>query len=754
MRTFKRNAARAQAQQGEPPASGTDRAGGRTRGVGAFAVSLRARFILLVVGLFVSLTLTMIVAASYIDLREDDRKAADVATVIARTVSRLASDHIVASRYGALESELRSIASDPLVLRAYVFDVLNEVSIDGGVDASYEETEIPRALIDEVLASGRRKVMLEDGVVEVALPVLVSGNRVPVGVALVVYERPDASQLIQRIWFRNALIALFLIAGAMPLTVHFGNGFLRPIRELTRVAHRVSAGDFDAPFPVERRDEIGVLARAYSDMVRTIRGNLERIHQLAFIDSVTRLANRESFRAEMEKAIAMGGQEKAGFAVLFIDLDRFKRVNDTYGHDVGDKLLAQVARRLSLEVCGQDRRIEGLVEPEPDERGQGPRNLPLIARLGGDEFAVLLRGCISRATAACVAQVALGAVRGITSVDGIPVSIGASIGIAIYPHDGHSHTVLMKNADIAMYAAKTAGGLGYAFYNAEADRAAAERMRLETELKLAVPHGELVLHYQPQVAAGSGALVGAEALLRWNHPERGLIGPGAFIGLAEETGLIVEIGRWVLREACLQTAEWHRRGQNICIAVNISQAQFRDPDGFAATVMTILEETGLPPTFLELEITESMAMRDAAEIACIVDPLRDAGVRFAIDDFGTGYSSLAHLTRLPFDIFKIDQNFTAGIGQDQSAEVIVQTILAMAGSLNYDTVAEGVETREQLDFLTAHGCTMAQGYLIGKPMTLDNFEGWMGAWHASKGTVAPRSPGAVNVTAKRCTAAG
>ncbi|WP_321342703.1 EAL domain-containing protein [Breoghania sp.] len=722
--------------------------------MGAFAVSLRARFILLVVGLFVSLTLTMIVAASYIDLREDDRKAADVATVIARTVSRLASDHIVASRYGALESELRSIASDPLVLRAYVFDVLNEVSIDGGVDASYEETEIPRALIDEVLASGRRKVMLEDGVVEVALPVLVSGNRVPVGVALVVYERPDASQLIQRIWFRNALIALFLIAGAMPLTVHFGNGFLRPIRELTRVAHRVSAGDFDAPFPVERRDEIGVLARAYSDMVRTIRGNLERIHQLAFIDSVTRLANRESFRAEMEKAIAMGGQEKAGFAVLFIDLDRFKRVNDTYGHDVGDKLLAQVARRLSLEVCGQDRRIEGLVEPEPDERGQGPRNLPLIARLGGDEFAVLLRGCISRATAACVAQVALGAVRGITSVDGIPVSIGASIGIAIYPHDGHSHTVLMKNADIAMYAAKTAGGLGYAFYNAEADRAAAERMRLETELKLAVPHGELVLHYQPQVAAGSGALVGAEALLRWNHPERGLIGPGAFIGLAEETGLIVEIGRWVLREACLQTAEWHRRGQNICIAVNISQAQFRDPDGFAATVMTILEETGLPPTFLELEITESMAMRDAAEIACIVDPLRDAGVRFAIDDFGTGYSSLAHLTRLPFDIFKIDQNFTAGIGQDQSAEVIVQTILAMAGSLNYDTVAEGVETREQLDFLTAHGCTMAQGYLIGKPMTLDNFEGWMGAWHASKGTVAPRSPGAVNVTAKRCTAAG
>ncbi|WP_321499392.1 EAL domain-containing protein [Breoghania sp.] len=697
------------------------------------------------------MTLTMVATASYLDLRDDDRKTLDMATVIARTVGRLAAPEIVNARHTPLENLLRGIASDPLVLRVHVYDAISAVDVDSGVDASSEAKEIPRSLIDEVLASGRRKVMLEEGEVEVAVPILVSGNRVPAGVALVTYARPYASEVVERIWFRSALIAVFLIAGAMPLTVHFGNGFLRPIRELTHVAHRVSAGDFNAPFPVERRDEIGVLARAYSDMVRTIRGNLDRIHQLAFIDSVTRLANRESFRVETEKVVSTAGSEKKGFAVLYIDLDRFKRINDTYGHDVGDKLLTHVARRLTLELCGQDRRIDGLGQPNA-ANGQGEEALPLIARLGGDEFAVLLPGCASRAAAACVAQVALGAVRGISSVDGIPVSIGASIGIAIYPLDGDSHMTLMKNADIAMYAAKTAGGLGYAFYNAEADRAAAERMRMETELKQAVARDELLLHYQPQISTGSNALVGAEALLRWNHPERGLIAPGAFISLAEETGLIVEIGRWVLHESCRQAADWHRRGMKVRIAVNISQAQFRDPDGFANTVMAILDETGFSPAFLELEITESMAMRDPNEIARIIDPLRDAGIRFAIDDFGTGYSSLAHLTRLPFDIFKIDQNFIAGIGEDKSAEVIVQTILAMAGSLHYDTVAEGVETREQLAFLKDHGCTMAQGYLIGKPMTFDSFESWMEACAASRGPGEDVDAGPADGETARCTA--
>ncbi len=726
MRSFKQKAVLALTSRASSSARDGDRTGKRSRGPGPFGISLRARFILLVVGLFVSLTLTMVATASYLDLRDDDRKAIDTATVIARTVGRLAAPHIASSRHAALEDVLLSVAADPLVLHAHVFDAMNAVNVHNGLEAHHEPNEITSSLIDEVLASAKRKVMLGDGEVDVAVPIFISGNRVPVGVALISYARPYASEVVERIWFRSALIAVFLIAGAMPLTVHFGNGFLRPIRELTHVAHRVSAGDFNAPFPVERRDEIGVLARAYSDMVRTIRGNLDRIHQLAFIDSVTRLANRESFRAQTEKVIARATAEQKGFAVLYIDLDRFKRINDTYGHDVGDKLLTHVARRLTLELCGQDRRIDCLVQPHT-VGGQGAENAPLIARLGGDEFAVLLPGCASRAAAACVAQVALRAVCGISSVEDIPVSIGASIGIAIYPLDGDSHMTLMKNADIAMYAAKTAGGLGYAFYNAEADRAAAERMRMEMELKQAVARGELLLHYQPQISTGSGALVGAEALLRWKHPERGLVAPGAFIGLAEETGLIVEIGRWVLHESCRQAADWHRRGMQVRIAVNISQAQFRDPDGFANTVMTILDETGLPPTFLELEITESMAMRDANEIARIIDPLRDAGIRFAIDDFGTGYSSLAHLTRLPFDIFKIDQNFIAGIGDDKSAEVIVQTILAMARSLHYDTVAEGVETREQLDFLKDHGCTMAQGYLIGKPMTLDSFEGWMEA---------------------------
>ena len=557
------------------------------------------------------------------------------------------------------------------------------------------------------------------------MPVVEREGAPVIGVAVVSLLRPDASQMVRTIWQRNALIAIFLIAGAMPLTFHFGNGFLKPVRHLTRVAHRVSAGDFDAPFPVERRDEIGVLARAYSEMVSTIRGNLERIHQLAFIDSVTKLCNRECFRNEMESAIAAAEREEATFAVLFIDLDRFKRVNDTYGHDVGDKLLATVARCLTLTICGSDAVPMSAARAAPDTLVPTIPDMPVVSRLGGDEFAVFLPRCHCSSEASRVAEAVLGAVRNTGAVDGIPVAVGASVGIALYPRDGRTYTTLMKNADIAMYAAKQAGGTGYSFYNAEIDRAAAARVRLETQLQEAVARNELVLHYQPQVSASTGALVGVEALLRWNHPERGLIGPGAFIDLAEETGLIVEIGRWVLREACQQGARWHAAGCSLRVAVNISMAQFRDPEGFSAMVMGVLKETGLVPALLELEVTESMAMRDATEIARIVDPLREAGIRFAIDDFGTGYSSLAHLTRLPFDIFKIDRNFTSGIGSDQSAEVIVQTILAMARSLNYETVAEGVETREQMAFLKSHGCTMAQGYLFGKPMSRPALEAWI-----------------------------
>lgn len=696
---------------------------------------MRVRFILLVVGLFAGLTVTMIVAASYVDLREEEKKAIDNATTLAKTISRLAVPHLLHHQYRTLEKELESIAADPYVHRAEVYDPSDDLRIDGDPRHSFMDSAAPSSVIRDVLTSGYRQVRLTDGMVEIALPVVAREGEPPVGVAFVAMVRPDAADVVRTIWQRNALIAIFLIAGAMPLTFHFGNGFLRPVRHLTRVAHRVSAGDFDAPFPVDRKDEIGVLARAYSEMVNTIRGNLERIHQLAFIDSVTKLCNRECFRGEMEQVIARAERVADTFAVLFVDLDRFKRVNDTYGHDVGDKLLAAVARGLTVTICGSEAGVSPTRGATHEARLPITARGPVVARLGGDEFAVFLPGCRSPEAAGLVAEAVLGAVRNTGAVDGIPIAVGASIGIALYPRDGRTYTTLLKNADIAMYAAKKAGGMGYSYYNAEIDRAAADRVRLETELQEAVSRGELVLHYQPQVSARTGDLVGVEALLRWNHPQRGLIGPGAFIDLAEETGLIVEIGRWVLRDACQQGARWHAAGRRLRVAVNISMAQFRDPEGFSAMVIGVLEETGLPPSLLELEITESMAMRDATEIARVVDPLREAGIRFAIDDFGTGYSSLAHLTRLPFDIFKIDRNFTAGIGSDQSAEVIVQTILAMARSLDYETVAEGVETTEQLAFLTHNGCTMAQGYLVGKPMSLADMEAWMKTgWSGSQET--------------------
>jgi diguanylate cyclase (GGDEF)-like protein len=386
------------------------------------------------------------------------------------------------------------------------------------------------------------------------------------------------------------------------------------------------------------------------------------------------------------------------WALLFLDLDKFKHVNDTLGHDVGDDLLKAVAARLQHCVRKSD----------------------YIFRLGGDEFTIILNDLINDADVAKVAQKIQEEVGRPCRIRDNELYITVSIGISVYPNDGEDVETLVKNADMAMYAAKEEGQ-GYRFFTEGMHRQALERMILESNLRNALHRNQFVLYYQPLVD-DRHRIIGMEALLRWQHPELGMISPAKFIPLAEETGDIVPIGKWVLHTACQQARKWYDMGyEELYVAVNLSTRQFKEPD-LVDTVEQVLETTGLPQECLKLEITEGGIMENPEQVIAKMKLLRAKGIRFSIDDFGTGYSSLSYLKRFPIDILKIDRSFVTDSPTNKDDQEIIKTIISMARNLNMDTVAEGVETEEQLDFLARQGCHMMQGYYFGRPMPADKFE--------------------------------
>ena len=449
------------------------------------------------------------------------------------------------------------------------------------------------------------------------------------------------------------------------------------------------------------RDESGKIANyvaVFTDISQMKRSEAELNH-LAHHDPLTELPNRLLLDARLEYAIQHAQREGTSLTILFIDLDRFKIVNDSLGHPAGDKLLRSVAALLGACVRGED----------------------TVARLGGDEFVIVLEGVGNNGDAAEMAKKILNALSQRYDLNGQDVFIGASIGISTYPADGRDGTTLLKNADAAMYLAKEEGRNTFRFYSAELTRAAHDRLNLESELRHAIEQQEFVLHYQPQVDASSGAIVGAEALVRWQHPQFGLISPLRFIPLAEETGLIVPLGDWVMNAVCEQLSAWLESGlPSITLAVNLSPRQFQHRD-LVKQLRTVLDATGLPPRLLELEITEGAIMERGKSAVTALQALKDLGLRLAIDDFGTGYSSLAYLRRFPIDTLKIDQSFMRDIPHDTGAMEIAITIIAMAHNLRMQVLAEGVETAAQLAFLQRNGCNTYQGYLYSRPVTAESF---------------------------------
>jgi diguanylate cyclase (GGDEF)-like protein/PAS domain S-box-containing protein len=425
----------------------------------------------------------------------------------------------------------------------------------------------------------------------------------------------------------------------------------------------------------------------------------EQIEYQAYHDVLTGLPNRLLFRDRISIALAHARRTGRSVAVMFLDLDQFKLVNDTLGHTVGDRLLQAIGARLVSCVRAED----------------------TVARMGGDEFTILLSDLIDRRGAATVALKVLDAVRHPVTVDQHELFVSTSIGISMFPDDGDDAETLLKNADRAMYHAKELGRDNYQYATATAQEGEG-RLALERSLHHALERGELVVHYQPMVEIATGSVVGAEALVRWNHPERGMVQPEEFIPVAEETQLIVPIGEWVMRTACAQMKAWHDAGHDwLRIAVNLSPRQFQHRD-LSTTIERVLEETGFPPTFLELEITESTAMQNVDLSLSVLNRLKEMGLRISIDDFGTGYSSLSYLKRLPVDTVKIDQYFVRDLTAENGDTAIITAVIWMARALNLRVIAEGVETEEQLAFLRREQCAEMQGFLHSEPMPAAEFE--------------------------------
>jgi diguanylate cyclase (GGDEF)-like protein/PAS domain S-box-containing protein len=444
------------------------------------------------------------------------------------------------------------------------------------------------------------------------------------------------------------------------------------------------------------RDDAGLISHfvvAQYDISAVMRFEAELQYQAGH-DALTGLANRHLLAERLSGAIAEAARAGAGLWVVFVDLDRFKYVNDTLGHEAGDAMLRVLGERLKGAVGEAD----------------------TVARMGGDEFVLVLPGDPGDGAGLRVLQRITEAIAEPLLIQSHEFFVTCSLGVAVYPDDGASADVLTKHADIAMYRAKELGRNNYQFYCAAMNARTLERLQIEADLRHALERDELVLHYQAQIDVASGAIVGMEALLRWEHPLLGMVSPLRFIGLAEETGLIIPIGAWVIRTACLQNMAWQAAGLgHLRVAVNLSARQFTGKD-LLASVAGALDESGLAPRYLELELTESMVMSDVDSAITILRRLKELGVHIAIDDFGTGYSSLSYLRRFPIDVLKIDQSFVSDIALGADGAAIVVSIISLAHSLRLKVIAEGVETAGQLAFLHEHGCDEVQGYLFSRPV--------------------------------------
>ena len=580
------------------------------------------------------------------------------------------------------------------------------VGSDGAILAGAPPSAPAPDTLSDSLQAGAAALTVERGFAHAAAPAVLSdGSPVTVHVGRSLSE---AYAAMRGMIARGALAALALLALLLPLAALLIDRVAAPLRALTRAVTRPGAAEDELRRAGERRDEIGALARAHLSIARNLAENADALHRLTFDDPLTRLPNRGSLTSRLTAALQVGRK----LALLRVEVVGLARVAAGLGQQRGDDAILGAADRLRMASAGWAH--AGLAQAGADS--------VFLARISDSGFAMLALGADGEA-AEQLARRAVEAFEAPMPVGEHFVTLSLAIGIAIGPDDGDEADGLLRSASAALSAARSAGPQSVRAADAGLNQLAYGRLRLEEDLRRALDQNELEVHFQPQIALKPGVVSGAEALVRWRHPIRGLVPPTEFVTLAEECGLVEQLGRFVLAEASRVCAGWTARGMPLRVAVNVSTLQFRNPR-FGESALEIIRAAGADPSRIELEITESAAMGDPEHAARELAPLKAAGVRIAIDDFGTGYSNLATLTQLPFDVLKIDRAFVLDALNAPAARVVVGTVIGMADNLGVETVAEGVETEEQLDFVVSHGCTYAQGYLFGRPMSADAFEAW------------------------------
>ncbi|HRF84092.1 MAG: EAL domain-containing protein [Xanthomonadales bacterium] len=614
---------------------------------------------------------------------------------------------------------LRDNSRDSLVSYIRVYDLGGNLVHDGSVEIQGYGLPMGDPLAAAAVAAKGVSIQESPAVLEASAPILVGSERiggVRVGLDLQVarrYEDRNLSQLRERMdelggrhfrWLALPMTLLVLICVLAAWYVQ--RTLVRPIRTLASSARRIEAGDYAVErLHSTRTDEVGGLVRAFGRMSESVARHDREVRRMAYTDALTGLTNRLAFRESLDHRLLLLRGSGRQLALLFADIDDFKRVNDTLGHEAGDEALLQFSNRIREAV---------------DKYGGDDA---LLARFGGDEFVILIQEGDVRDAATRLAEVLVAELRRPLDIQDRQVFLGTSIGITLFPEDASSASTLMKNGDIAMYQAKVAGKNGFRFYSRAMDHAVERRVHMEQELRGAWERGELSVAYQPICRTSDGRVVGAEALLRWQHPMLGMIAPSVFIDVAEQSGLIDGIGLRVLHAACNEAMRWANigdGGERLFVSVNVSPRQLRKGD-LPEIVAECLRETGLPASCLHLELTETAVISDELQAATMLARLHSTGVKVWLDDFGTGFSGLSHLRRVPVDGVKIDRSFIADLQRDPDDLALTTAIIAMAHSLGITVVAEGVEKETQYNLLSERGCDLVQGYWLSHPVSATEF---------------------------------
>lgn len=517
------------------------------------------------------------------------------------------------------------------------------------------------------------------------------------------------------------LIALITLVPSAITYVLAGN-LVGSIHALKRSTEAIVNGDMERPVEVDCSCEVGGLADSFRKMVGKLNSNITRMNILAYNDALTGLANRHVVQHMLTLALERDGNFRG--SVLFIDLDGFKAINDSFGHEVGDELLKLASRRIVEEGLGRTlETLDNCTTPFGELCDRQPNDI-VFGRFAGDEFVAIIPGVEDPEVLRGIADRILAALAAPINVRGNQLRVSASIGIARTPHDTSSVSEILVFADMAMYEAKQGGRARYAFFDAELRAKVLERIELERELRQALEGNQFVLHYQPKVDSHSLQVVGAEALVRWQHPTRGLLMPSAFLDIAEKADMICELGSVVFGLAFNQIKTWQSLGLSIPVAINVSASQFANPE-LCRRIRMMMQQRGIDPSMVELEVTESVAMQDFAAAGSKLRELQSIGIRMSMDDFGVGFSNLSQLVNLPFDTLKVDRSLVVDIGRSPKSEAVIRALLGIASEMGQRTVAEGIERQEEIDFLRRNGCTTLQGYLFARPMPPGTFVEWM-----------------------------